>query len=82
MDTSDPRYPVVERLLAHWTNSPNAADTLDGICEWWLTGAHVHPERVSQALAWLAEQGVVATHEVADGRVLFRLAGTSTRSLT
>jgi hypothetical protein len=77
MDSSDPRYPVVQQLIAYWLDRPRAADTLDGICRWWLTGEPVAAECVAQALSWLVERGVVAAHEAADGRVRYRLADES-----
>lgn len=77
MDTSDPRYVVVQQLMAYWLKRPHAADTLEGIGRWWLTGAPLPSERVAQALVWLVEQGVVAAHEAADGRVRYRLTDES-----
>jgi hypothetical protein len=77
MDASDPRYPVVQELLAYWLAHPDASDTLDGICRWWLTGARYPESLVDQTLVWLVEHGTVVAHRAADGRVRYRLAGTS-----
>lgn len=77
MDAADPRYPAVQQLTAYWLAHPDASDTLEGICKWWLTGAPIPMSLVEQALAWLAERGAVEMHHAADGRVRYRLAGRS-----
>jgi len=74
MNSSDPRYPAVKQLSAYWLEHPQASDTLEGICRWWLgSGAFAAPA-VESALNWLVERGVVVLHRAGDGRVSYRLA--------
>ena len=48
---------IVRYLVAH----PQAADTLDGVVQWWLLGeGHTHRRAfVEQALDWLLAQGLL-----------------------
>ena len=58
-------------LLAH----PDAADSIDGIRLWWLSGdAAAAPENVLAALACLEAEGVVDRRELPGGRVVFGAA--------
>lgn len=75
MDASDPRYPAVQALMAYWRAHPQASDTLEGICRWWLNADTFLAPWVESALLWLAERGVVVTRQASDGRVRYRLAG-------
>ncbi len=77
MDASDPRYPVVRELVAYWLKRPQAADTLGGICKWWLSGSSVSADLVDDALAWLVGQGVVVARVAADGRVRYHFSDQS-----
>lgn len=73
MDAADKRYPVMNELIGYWLAHPQASDTLEGICQWWLSGCATAP-MVEQALDWLVVHGTVVAHRAADGRVRFRLA--------
>lgn len=74
MDASDPEHAVANELLTYWRKRPHASDTLEGICDWWLSSLFASPELVEAALAWLISRGVVATTTAADGRTHYRLA--------
>ncbi|GLC96724.1 hypothetical protein Tamer19_61330 [Cupriavidus sp. TA19] len=74
MDALDPRYPAVQALMAYWLAHPQASDTLEGICQWWLNPETLPSPRVEPALLWLVERGVVIAHRASDGRVRYRLA--------
>ena len=60
--------------MAYWLAHPQAADTLEGICQWWLNPNTLPAPRVEPALQWLVERGVVVAHRASDGRVRYRLA--------
>lgn len=77
MDASDPKYPAVQRLMAYWLERPHAADTLEGICQWWFPGTPIPEPAVEQALIWLIERGVVVMRRAADARVRYHLADES-----
>ena len=74
MDASDPRHLVVRKLIEYWLEHPNAADTAEGICRWWLSDVTASEQLVNDALAWLAQRDVVVVREAADGRVRYRLS--------
>ena len=69
----DLRLEILEYLHAH----PFAADTLDGISQWWLpVRRHEIPKDIIQeALDDLIRQGFVDYVDTGDGRRIFRLAG-------
>lgn len=74
----DPRLEVLAYLHAH----PSAADTLDGIIQWWLPIQRYETSRdiIEKALDDLVEQGIVDYVETGDGRRIFRLANLSDES--
>ncbi len=75
--------PVPERdrlqdaVLQYWRNNPNAADSLQGIINWWLPKQgyyeKVGMESAYQALEQLVAAGVVEKVLLVDGTVLYRL---------
>ncbi len=69
----DLRLEILEYLHAH----PFAADTLDGIGQWWLpVRRHEIPKDIIQeALDDLIRQGFVDYVDTGDGRRIFRSAG-------
>lgn len=73
MDDTDPAYAALQQLTAYWLAHPLAADTLDGICQWWITDLLISRSNVESALNWLTQRGVVAAQHAADGRVRYRL---------
>ena len=66
----DPRKQIMEYLRAH----PSAADTIDGIIQWWLPLAHeMEREDIESALDDLVKQGLVEYVSTGDKKI-FRLA--------
>jgi hypothetical protein len=60
----------IERYLdAH----PDAADTIDGVMQWWLpaTSAAVPRVVVERALTALVEKGQLASRTLVDGSVIY-----------
>lgn len=73
-----PSDAILRYLWAH----PHAADTVDGIVEWWLPRHH-HAEtveRVQEALDILVVRGWVEQIALADGTVLYAAARGHPRS--
>lgn len=69
-------------ILCYLRAHPQAADTADGIMEWWLPRHH-HAEaveRVQAALDQLVAQGWVEKIVLADGTVLYAAARGHPRS--
>jgi hypothetical protein len=64
---------VVEEILSYLRNHPNAADTLDGILNWWLPRQRYETEqqRIEQALEYLVTQGLVSKKVLSDGTILY-----------
>ena len=61
-------------LIAYLEAHPRAADTLDGIAEWWLAGSRVwdgRPATLEEALSRLVAAGRLARIETPDGHTLY-----------
>jgi Fe2+ or Zn2+ uptake regulation protein len=69
---TDPRLEIIEYLHLH----PYAADTVDGIIQWWLSRQRYETARavIQRALDDLVNQGVVDCVETADSTKVFRLS--------
>lgn len=70
----DPRQEIVEYLHAH----PSAADTVDGIIQWWLIHQRYETARdvIERALDDLVEQGIIDSVSVSKDtkKKVFKLA--------
>jgi Fe2+ or Zn2+ uptake regulation protein len=68
----DPRAEIVAYLAAH----PHAADSLDGIVDWWLPNQRYETARstIQAALDDLGRQGIVEEVVPCRGTRLYRLA--------
>jgi hypothetical protein len=69
---------VCEAILNHLQRNPHAADTLDGVMNWWLpTQYHESTDAraVEQALERSVAQGAVRKTVLVDGTILY--AGTA-----
>lgn len=65
-------------LLAYLERHPNAADTLEGICQWWLTANEIcSHEIVLLATKNLVAQGRLEEQVLPDGRCIYRGRPTS-----
>ena len=76
-DGADPRIELAMQLvLAHLARHPSAADTLEGIAQWWLgPDDPAIPHAVLQvALERLEAQGVLQCRRLARNRVLWSAA--------
>jgi len=71
------RPDVAGAVLRYLHINPNAADTVDGILDWWLPGPHHAAERklIEQVLEALVAEGELAKTIVAGGRVVYSRHG-------
>lgn len=68
-----------DAIRRYLQSNPNAADSLDGIMNWWLPKLgyeKVDSESVLQALEQLTAEGVVRKVSLMDGTILYRCGGT------
>lgn len=73
--TTEVAWEIERYLRAH----PNAADTAEGIAQWWLSKTEhaSNPAIIQVALNMLVSEGRVDRAVLADGTVLYRAADTS-----
>jgi hypothetical protein len=66
---------VSVRILRYLEQNPNAADTLEGIVEWWVPKQALYEEEkvVKKALDEMVERNLVLTNESSDARQHYRL---------
>lgn len=71
--SAPPPADVAAELLDYLRERPNAADTLDGIMNWWLPRQRYETEqrKVEQALEQLVALGLVAKNRLSDGTILY-----------
>ncbi len=80
MDPQPRLSEVVDAILRYLHLHPDAADTVEGICEWWLPPSWcVDSQRVEAALARLQAQGLVRRRENADRHVVYSGTGDDSR---
>jgi Fe2+ or Zn2+ uptake regulation protein len=75
----DPRREIVEYLRRH----PEAADTVDGILDWWMPAQRNENARneIQEALREFVEQGLIEEVVLGNGHRLYRLAGRKDKTL-
>lgn len=76
MTTHDKKQQQRDRLInaiaLYLKAHPNAADSVEGIMQWWLPQQNpVDMNDLQQALDYLAETGAVSRTVLLDGRVLY-----------
>jgi hypothetical protein len=65
---------IAETILRYVISCPNACDTLDGICDWWIPRQRYIDAKneVLAALELLKVRGQMDTRPGADGQTLYR----------
>lgn len=60
-------------VLKYLHENPDALDTAEGICQWWLNSAHTDyaSHRVQLALDRLAADGFICKEEMDDGQAAY-----------
>ena len=73
---ADRRVEVQASVLAYLHRHPEAADTLDGIVNWWLPSQRldIARQRIEAALEALVAEGRLCRHALPGGTVLYALA--------
>ena len=66
---------VTLKILRYLDQNPNAADTVDGILEWWLPKQSIYEEEkvVKRALDELVKQNLILATRSSDARRHYRL---------
>jgi len=74
-DSEDPNLEVSLKILRYLEKNPNAADTVDGILEWWLPKQSIaeQEEVVQRALDLLVQRKLLLTTQLSDARKHYRL---------
>jgi len=77
METGQERVNTIEEeILRYLLERPHAADTIDGIRQWWLPRIRLDAatSEIKQALEHLVLQGKVVASELPDGNIVFKKA--------
>ena len=72
--SSDDRIALIaESIERYLADHPKAADTVEGIVNWWLAGQRYQQtqEEIQQALDYLVGKGVIGRTEFLGGRVVY-----------
>lgn len=72
MDQSRRVQAIAEEIEAYLKLYPHAADTLEGIRDWWLASRYNSLEEIQRALESLIQRGLVERQKLPDGRIIFR----------
>lgn len=64
---------VADTILRYITAHPDACDSLEGVCDWWLLRQRQEDARrdVAGALAYLVAAGMIAVSDGPGGRPLY-----------
>lgn len=75
-DSASDTAAIAEAILAYLRENPRAADTLEGICQWWFGSDRPRPARVEVgvALELLVARGRVVQQVKSDGVILYHAA--------
>ena len=74
-DSEDPSLEVALKILRYLEQNPDAADTFEGILDWWLPKQSIMEQegRVQQALDLLVTRRLLLTKRLSGARKLYRL---------
>ena len=69
--------PIAEDIARYLREHPDAADSLEGIRQWWLPRVRLEEAsaQIERALEELLERGLVVRQIMPDGTILYRRAG-------
>jgi len=78
INPSRPVNTIAEGIARYLREHPDAADSLDGIRQWWLPRVRLleASAQIEGALQDLLERGVVVRQVMPDGKILYRRADT------
>ena len=66
---------VADEIIRYLDAHENAADTLEGVAQWWISRQRIQEalEQVQKALDFLCEEGIVKATPVVGGKILYSL---------
>lgn len=66
----------MQAIVEYLARSPQAADTAEGIAQWWMPemGVELPPAAVQEALERLLELHLIERSQLPDGSVIYRAA--------
>ena len=75
-------WEVAQKILRYLRGHPDAADTANGILEWWLLKQSISEEQsvVEQALKMLVEKNLILSTTAIDGRKHYCLKADDTKN--
>ncbi|HWV14443.1 MAG TPA: hypothetical protein VN030_03345 [Cellvibrio sp.] len=64
---------IANEITRYLQEHDSAADTLEGVAQWWVLRQRLQEERnkVERAMHYLCEQGIVETRSLPDGKILY-----------
>lgn len=64
---------VKYELLSYLERRPGAADTLEGVVNWWLFDQRMRtgPDTIARAVGQLVQEGELAERTLADGTIIY-----------
>lgn len=75
---------LANEITRYLQEHEGAADTLEGVIQWWVLRQRLQEERskVERAMSYLCEQGIVETRSLPDGKILYAPAPTKNNLAT
>jgi hypothetical protein len=72
-DQHDEIKSIADEITAYLQHHQFAADTVDGICHWWITKQRIEEEqkRVLAALDYLLQKELISKRRLPDGSLLY-----------
>lgn len=66
---------VADEIIRYLGAHDNAADTLEGVAQWWISRQRIQEskEQVQKALDFLCKEGLVKVTPVIDGKTVYSL---------
>jgi hypothetical protein len=77
MATDEDRIKTIEdEIVRYWVQRPHAADTIDGIKQWWFPRRPLDAaaDEIRLALDRLVRRGIVIADTLPDGNTIYRSA--------
>lgn len=69
---------LIIQIIAYLTEHPKAADSLEGVVQWWLGMSHDEcvKEDVKSALSVMEQRGIIKKRILADGKDIYWMSET------
>ena len=75
MKLSDSREKISREILSYLRKHPDAGDTLEGICTWWLELERIEltVDEVEAVLKSLMKKGIIKKHKLSNGKNIYKI---------